>query len=135
MIINEKKGDILDTFSKRHVAFAVNSEGINNSGFAGNISRMYWPGLLNIQEAELGTVYTKEYNNFVFHALVCHSLMNGWTDTEKVITNCFNAIPTNDTICSIAIGTGLVGLLSGANWQKIKEGMEKSKKEIIIYTK
>ncbi len=135
MIINELNEDILDTFDKRHVAFAINTEGINDMGFSGYISYLYWPELTSMNTSELGTVFTKEYNNFIFHALVCHSLMNGWTDTEKVIEKCFNAISTDDPICSLAIGTGLIGFLSGVKWHRVKKGMENSKKEIIIYKK
>ena len=133
MIIQNKSGDILKG-GETHIAFAVNTEGINDSGFAGTVSNMYWPELANIGPCELGTVLTKTTDDGItFYALVCHSLDDGWVDQTEVIKKCFDAINCAEPIASISIGTGLIGILSGANFAKIRKGMELSEKEIILY--
>ena len=132
MIIKTTSGDILKGNETR-IAFAINTEGVNDSGFAGMISRRFCPELAYIGETQLGTVLTKEVDGVEFFALCCHSLKNGWNNQKEVITKCFDAIPGDKPVASIAIGTGLVGVLSGANFALIKAGMEASKKEIILY--
>ena len=76
---------------------------------------------------------TKKVDDIELFALCCHSLENGWNDQEEVIKKCFDAIPGEEPVASIAIGTGLVGIISGAKFASIKAGMEASKKEIILY--
>lgn len=132
MIIKTTSGDILSGNETR-IAFAVNTEGVNDAGFAGMISRRYWPELASIGETQLGTVLTKKVDDVEFFALCCHSLERGWENQKEVITMCFDAIPGDEPVASIAIGTGIVGILSGANFDLIKAGMEASKKEIILY--
>ena len=132
MIIEEKRGDILKGNETR-IAFAINTEGVNDSGFAGMISRKFWPELANIGETTLGTVLTKEVDGVTFFALCCHSLKNGWDNQQEVITKCFDSIPGDEPVASISIGTGIVGIISGAIFTLIKAGMEDSKKKIILY--
>lgn len=132
MIIMTKSGDILEGKEKR-IAFAVNTEGVNDSGFAGMISRKFWPELACIGDTKLGTVLTKQVNDVEFFALCCHSLKTGWKNQKEVIRQCFDAIPGDEPVASISIGTGLVGILSGAVFELIREGMEASNKEIILY--
>ena len=86
MIIKTKKGDILKGNEKR-IAFAVNTEGANDAGFAGIISYLFWPELAYIGETKLGTVLTKKVDDIELFALCCHSLKNGWNDQEEVIKN------------------------------------------------
>lgn len=132
MIIKRRDGDILKGNEKR-IAFAVNTEGANDAGFAGMISTRFWPELENIGETELGTVLSKKVGDTEFFALCCHSLEDGWNNQKEVIMKCFDAIPGDEPVASIAIGTGLIGMLSGANFKLIYEGMEASKKKIILY--
>ena len=133
MIIETKHGqDILKSGAK-HICFAVNTEGINDSGFAGLISRNYWPELADIGECELGTSLTHEDDGVIYHALVCHSLHDGWHNSSEVVRQCFDSIPTEDEVATISIGTGLVVVLSGANFAEIRHGMETSKKKIILF--
>ena len=132
MIIKTKNGDILQGNENR-IAFAVNTEGVNNSGFAGLVSRKFWPELAYIWETKLGTVLSKKVDGIEFFALCCHSLENGWNNQKEVIKQCFDSIPGDEPVASISIGTGLVGILSGANFGQIKDGMEASKKEMILY--
>ena len=132
MIIAKKQGDILAGGEKR-IAFAVNTEGINDSGFAGVIARKFWPELAYVGETQLGQVLVHQANGIEFFALCCHSLKEGWKDQFDVIRNCFDAIPGDEPVATIKIGTGLVGILSGANFEQILGGMEVSSKEIILY--
>lgn len=97
------------------------------------ISNRFWPELANIGETKLGTVLTKKLDGIEFFALCCHSLKDGWNNQQKIIKECFDAIPGDEPVASISIGTGLVGILSGANFDLIKEGMKASKKKIILY--
>lgn len=132
MVIERRSGDILNG-DQRRIAFAVNCEGINDAGFAGMISRRFWPELANIGPTELGTVLTKKVDGYEFFALCCHSLDNGWNNQQETIRKCFDSIPGDDPVASIAIGTGLIGVLTGANFTLIKAGMEESKAKIILY--
>lgn len=132
MITKEKQGDIFAGNEKR-IAFAVNTEGLNDAGFAGVVASRYWPEIASIGETKLGTVLTKEVDNIEFIALCCHSLENGWQNQKEVIKQCFDAIPGDAPVASISIGTGLIGMLSGADFTLIKAGMEESCKKIILY--
>ena len=132
MIIKTKNVDILSQNEKR-IAFAVNTEGVNDTGFAGMISNRFWPELAHIGKTKLGTVLTKKVDDVEFFALCCHSLKEGWNNQQEVIKDCFDAIPGDEPVASISIGTGLIGILSGANFALITAGMEASKKEIILY--
>ncbi len=132
MIIKTKKGDILKGNENR-IAFAVNVEGVNDAGFAGMISKRFWPELADIGETKLGTVLTKKVDGIEFFALCCHSLETGWDNQKEVIKECFDAIPGDEPVASISIGTGLIGRFSGANFGLIKAGMEASNAEIILY--
>lgn len=133
MIIENKQGNDILNGNERRIAFAVNSEGVNDSGFAGMISRKFWPELAFIGKTELGTVLTKRVADVEYFALCCHSLKNGWGDQQRVIKECFDAIPGDEPVASISIGTGFVGVFSGANFSLIKAGMEDSQKKIILY--
>lgn len=133
MIIASKRGQDILAGGETRIAFAVNTEGYNDAGFAGVISRKYWPQLANAGKCELGTVLKKECNGVTFFALVCHSLEGGWKDQTETIRKCFDQIEGDEPVASISIGTGLIGMLSGANFTEIKAGMEASKAKIILY--
>lgn len=134
MIIKNKQGNDILKGGETRIAFAVNTEGCNDSGFAGMISSRYWPELAYIGECKLGTVLTKTSDNGItFYALVCHSLKEGWNNQTETIKKCFDSIEGDQPIASISIGTGFVGVLSGADFGQIKEGMELSKKKIVLY--
>ena len=134
MVVKTVQDDIFNTDAK-HIAFAVNTEGYNDSGFAGVISREYWNELANCGEQEIGTVLSKTVEDKTFHALVCHSLRNGWGDKQaEIIKECFDKIPSNgEMVATIAIGTGFVGMLSGANFRQIVCGMHDSEQQIALH--
>ncbi len=134
MVIKTIQEDIFKTEAK-HIAFAVNTEGYNDSGFAGQVTRKYWPELAACGEKELGTVLSKTVGDKTFHALVCHSLNDGWAENQReVIKECFDKIQVEgEPIATIAIGTGFVGAMSGADFRQIVCGMHDSNQQIILH--
>ncbi|HIS90137.1 MAG TPA: hypothetical protein IAC20_00560 [Candidatus Faecisoma merdavium] len=134
MIIKTIQEDIFDSKSK-HIAFAINTEGYNDSGFAGQVSHKYWNELAICGEHKIGTVLSKTVGEKTFHALVCHSLHDGWGKNQAdVIKKCFDKIPANgEPIATIAIGTGFIGMISGANFRQIICGMHDSKQKIMLH--
>ena len=133
MIIEVRQGQNILESDMKHICFGVNTEGTNDAGFAGFISKHYWKELADIGECELGTCLTHENNGIFYHALVCHSLKEGWNNSAAIIKQCFDAVPTDEEIATISIGTGLIGVLSGADFSEIRNGMEKSSKRIILF--
>jgi hypothetical protein len=134
MIVGRKIGNVI-TGSERHVAFAVNSEGYNDAGLAGDIASRYWPELALTGSIRMGEILSKNTGSKVFHALVVHSLIEGWEDAPRHIEACFNQlqIPTDEEVASVAMGAGVIGMLSGANPAQNLAAMERSNKSIIIY--
>lgn len=134
MIVARKVGDVLRG-PEAHVAFAVNTEGYNDAGLAGGISARFWPELAKTGPQRLGTVLTKMTDSKILHALVVHSLSEGWSDAPKHIEACFNEleVPTEEEIASVAMGAGMIGRLSGADPQENLAAMERSNKSIVLY--
>lgn len=134
MIVGRKVGDVI-TCSERHVAFAVNSEGFNDAGLAGNIAYNFWPELASTGPIRMGEILSKDTGKKVFHAFVVHSLREGWKDAPRHIEACFNElqIPTEEEIASVAMGAGMIGMMSGANPAENLAAMERSDKRIVIY--
>lgn len=134
MVVKTVQDDIFNSDAK-HIAFAVNTEGYNDFGFSGQISDKYWNELADCGEHEIGTVLSKTIGDKTFHALVCHSLYNGWGENQaEVIKECFDKIPANGgPIATIAIGTGYVGEKSGADFGQIVCGMQDSEQKISLY--
>lgn len=137
MIVDTVKGDILESPHK-HIAFAINTEGINDSGFAGLVARRFWPELAYIGASKLGTVLTKTIlSGPTFHALVCHSLAaGGWDGTPEHVTRCLDtlSVPEGETVAIVGIGTGPVGRLGGADADAIREGIARSETQCAVYT-
>lgn len=134
MIIKKEKGNIFGT-SCKHIVFAVNTEGINDSGFAGQVSANYWPALAHIGPKPLGTVLSFKKDGKTFHAIVCHSLKWGWKEAPMAVEQCLSAldISNDEPIASVQIGGRLIGQMSGADFPAIIQAMERSKKSIILY--
>mgnify|MGYP001602394008 CR=1 FL=1 len=61
MIVNTTRGDVFQAPHK-HIAFAVNTEGYNDAGFAGAVSSRYWPELANTGTKKLGDALMKNGN-------------------------------------------------------------------------
>ena len=136
MVVKTIQDDVFNTEAK-HIAFAINSEGYNDAGFAGKVASKYWPELEVCGEHEIGTVLSKTVGDKTYHALVCHSLHNGWGENQReVIKECFDNIPVEDEpVATIAIGTGFIGVIGGAKIRQIICGMHDSKKQILLHAK
>lgn len=134
MIVGRKVGDVV-TGSERHVAFAVNTEGHNDAGLAGNIAYQYWPELASTGAIRMGEILSKDTGKKMFHALIVHSLKDGWSEAPQYIEACFNElqVATDEEIASVAMGAGMIGMLSGANPEENLAAMERSNKSIVIY--
>lgn len=135
MVVKSIQNNIFNSEAK-HIAFAVNTEGINNFGVAHEVISTYWPELRTCGELELGEVISKNVGDKTFHALVCHSLVDGWEDNQaEIIKKCFDLISANgELIATVAIGTGLVGKVSGADFRQIVCGMHDSHQRILLYS-
>ena len=133
MIINNKKGKNILNGGEHHIAFAVNTEGLNTRGIAGEIARRYWHELANVGECKLGTVLTKEVNGITFYGLVCYSIEKGWKAQTETICECFNSIKTDEPIASVPIGKDTIEIRGGAKYSDLLIGMEKSCKSIVLY--
>jgi len=139
MILERRTGNIFGTECK-HIMFAVNTEGINDSGFAGRVSHHFWPELAYCGPQLIGTVLSKkEDGGKTFHAIVCHSLKGGWKEAPKIIEECLDThffdVSDDESIASVQIGGGLIGQFLGADMPAIIQAMERSKKKIILYTR
>lgn len=136
MVKNEVRGDIFAT-SDKHIIFAINTEGYNDSGFAGAVSRKCWPELANTGGNKLGEVLTKKSGDKTFYAIVCHSLQakNGWGDSPQIIEKAINEMqfPETENASIVAIGAGMIGIMSGAPTVKIYEAFKKCKKNLSVY--
>ena len=138
MIVRAIQGDVFASDAK-HIAFAINSEGINDGGFSGAVYRNYWKELGFCGEHEIGAVLSKTVGDKTFHAMVCHSLdgHKGWgKNLPELIKECFDKIPANgEEIATIAIGTGYVGAAFDVDFKQIVCGMHDSEQNIIMYSK
>jgi len=136
MIVDSVVRDIFEA-PEAHIAFAVNTEGINDSGFAGLVARRHWPELAYVGPMGLGETITKVGDGKTFHALVCHSLgPGGWGGACQRITECLDAldIPEDETVAIVQVGGGPVGKAMGANVGAIREGMERSVRRVVVYS-
>lgn len=130
MIIATKRGKILNNCERR-IAFPINVEGVTQDRFADIVARLYWPELRSPHK--IGDVLSRTVNGIEFYAICCHSLQTGWYDQEGIITECFNSIPGDDPVASVAIGTDHSDISTGANIDLIQAGMQSSSKRIILY--
>ena len=140
MLIDSKEGQDIFEGQEDIIVFAINAEGVNDSGFAGIVSRRGWPELANMGECQIGDVFEKEIDGKRYCGIVCHTLskIDGWGTPEeqtRVIREAFNKIETRpgEVISSIAIGNGLIGKMSGANYEAIVRGMHESDKDVVLY--
>ena len=84
MIVDMIRADVLKA-PQRHIVFAVNMEGFNDVGFAGQVSSRFWQELASTGPKKLGEVMTHEAGDHTFHAVVCHSLgKGGWQQTPEL---------------------------------------------------
>jgi len=137
VIVDLVRANIFHTNHKT-IAFAVNIEGHNDSGFAGQVSSGYWRELADTGRKQLGDVLSREVGDKTFYALVCHSLgKDGWKKTPETLEKCLNSInvPEDETIAIVLIGSGMIGQLGGADTFAVLGAMARSKKRLVIYAR
>lgn len=137
MIIDMVRGDIFKS-SHKHIAFAVNTEGFNDAGFAGQVASRYWRELANTGKKQLGEVLTRTAGDKTFYAIVCHALnaKEGWHYTAVTVEKCLDRIevPKDETVGVVLMGGGMVGQMSGADVFAILGGMARAKRKVMVYT-
>jgi hypothetical protein len=136
MIVDMIRGDIFAD-NPSDVAFAVNTEGYNDAGFAGFVTSKYWPELANSGESTLGHVWTLNVPNRRLHAIVCHSLNNGWDNAPEIIEETLNNLSVyNDRqpVSIVAMGGGMIGQMQGANLWANLGAIARAKPSCKVYT-
>jgi len=136
MIVDMIRGNVFET-PHPNIAFAVNTEGFNDAGFAGQVSSRYWKELTNTGKKKLGDVLSHKANGKSFHALVCHSFGgDGWKKTAETVTKCLDSlnVPDTETIAVVLMGAGLIGQMGGADVFAVLGGMARSRKRVSVYT-
>ena len=62
-----------------------------------------------------------------------------WTVGEtppEVVTKCLDSldVPDNEPIAVVLMGGGMIGQMMGAEVEAIKRGMQRSKKQVVVYS-
>lgn len=136
MIVDVIRGDVLRA-PHSHIAFAVNTQGVNDAGFAGMVSSRFWPELSDTGSRELGEILSHRTEDKILYALVCHSLgENGWVQTPEIIEQCLNSIevPNDEVIAIVLIGGGMIGQGQGADVFANLSGVARSQKKCAVYS-
>ena len=133
MILEMIRGDILQS-PCLHIFFGVNTEGYNDSGFAGQVANNFWPELLKTGGNELGQVLVKNIGHKTFYAVVCHSLKDGWESADQYIKAAFDSQNFEEPCASVLMGAGFIGQMQGADVKSIIDAMRESNKSIVVYT-
>ena len=135
MIVDMIRADVLKA-PQRHIVFAVNMEGFNDVGFAGQVSSRFWQELASTGPKKLGEVMTHEAGDHTFHAVVCYSLgKGGWQQTPELVTSALNVMDVaKESIAVVLMGAGMVGQMSGADVYANLGALARSNKRIVVYT-
>lgn len=138
MIVDLVCGDVFKA-PVRHIAFAVNTDGMNDAGFAGQVAERFWPSLARTGRKRLGEILARRVSpGLSFHAFVCHSLKDGgWKRTSKIVQQCLDRLDVSphETIAVVLMGSGEVGRAYGADTQAILGGLARSKKKVAVYVR
>ncbi len=137
MITDQVRGDVFEA-PQKHVVFAVNVEGFNNDGFAGQVAARLWPKLAETGGNKMGQVLTRKSGEKTYYAVVCHSLMkqNGWKKTPRVVREALDRlrVPKSEEIAVVLMGSGTIGRMGGANVGAIVDAISASKKKVVVFT-
>lgn len=131
MIVKKVYGDVFTT-EDSCIVFALNTEGYNDSGFAGQVAKRFFPEIANTGGNRLGDVLSKTVGDKTFYGIVCHSLHDGWNGADKIILRALNEMKHQEASV-IAIGTGFVGMVSGAPAKEIYRSFEECNKKLTLY--
>ena len=135
MIKKVVTGNVFTT-SLSDIAFAINTNGFNDGGFAGRVMK-HTQKFASTGEQKLGTLITADGNGKKFHGIVCHSLNpGGWDKAPESITEALDKIdvPDNKEIAVVLMGTGMIGQMSGADGRANVKAIHASKKSCVVYT-
>ena len=133
MIITEKRGDIFTTTDK-HIIFALNTEGYNDAGFAGQVAERGFSEIVNTGGNRLGDVMEKTIGGITYHGIVCHSLKKGgWQNAPHIIRESLDNMKFQDDASAVLIGSGFIGAIQGAPVKQIYEAFKQSNKNITIW--
>lgn len=128
MIIRTIQGDVFKSTHKT-IVFAINTEGYNDSGFAGMVARRFdWASLMQAGETPLGTILTLNTCGYTFYAICCHSLKGEWN--TDIITTALDTLPTSkhgDEPAVVWMGHGLIGTIQGVDPRVTRAAIEASK--------
>lgn len=137
MVTKYTQGDV---FASKHktIIFATNTDGLNDAGFAGLVTRRYWPALHDRQKRVMGSIRSARFDmmDVTFHALVCHDLNDGgWLYTAHHIRQGLNQLAeTNPGIMAcVLMGSGPVGQSQGAPLDEIKVALEDSEAQLEVF--
>ena len=134
MIIGKKIGDIFTTDDK-HVIFALNTEGVNDCGFADQVAIRGFEEILSTGGNKLGEVLDKEINGITYHGIVCYSRHNGWEGPPEIILKAINNMKFDGKASILPICcSGFIAIVKKAPVSDIFKAFEDSNKELTIWS-
>ncbi len=136
MIRKVINGNVFTT-NLNDIAFAINTSGFNDDGFAGQVMA-HTTAFANTGEQSLGTLISVSGGaNKNFHGIVCHSLNpGGWDKAPQAITEALDKIdvPDDKEVAVVLMGTGMIGQMSGADGRANVKAIHASKKNCVVYS-
>jgi hypothetical protein len=133
MIINCILGDIYTTKAK-HIVFAVSTQGYSDTESPDQIARL-WPELANSGRLQLGEIFSQQHEDKMYYALVVFSPdIDGWAQTPEHLEKCLNNLNVGEPIAIVLMGNSMVGRSMGADVHSILLAMERSEKQLIVYS-
>lgn len=132
MITKQIRGNIFET-KDIHIIFALNTEGHNDGGFAGQVAQSFFPEIENTGGNKLGEVLKKTVKGKTFYGIVCHSLLNGWGNSDQIILKALNDMHFSESASIVSIGGGMIGTMSGSPIKKIQSALEECNKNLTVY--
>lgn len=147
MIIDVVRRDIFVS-EHEHVVFAANTEGKNDSGFAGQVARRCWQGLFDAGKRSLGEVlkhHTPARSTLggyqeperTYYAVVCHSLYSGWGDAPRALEEGLESIGEAEKpleVGAVLMGADVVGQVQGADPMQNMGALARSRHHITVYS-
>jgi hypothetical protein len=135
------------TGPERHIAFAVNAEGVMSGGFTDQVRRC-WPEIAQFGKQPMGTTRSQAVlvskgtadgranaTEKRLHALVCRTSRD-LSMTPEVITACLDSlpVPVGMPIAVLLPGAGQIGRSQGADVNAIYDAIARSKMVCVVYT-
>lgn len=134
MIKDVRIGNILSC-SQKHIAFAINTEGLNKSKIAKQVMEIGFHEINDRTFYPMESIITKKIDHKTYYGLVCYSTRTGFYNQTQIIKNCLNKIQTEEDIAIVEIGDDNFEKSLGANKIELKMGMQHSNKNLVLYRK